>query len=79
MWLVASFVLQAHLLPLVDSAGVQIRFRAVVGMWLAFGLLSTVLSTLYGMRGREPDLDRCVATSWVDRLLITAAFTFIGR
>ena len=77
MWLVASFVLQTHLLPLVDSAGVN-PFRAVVGMWLTFGLLSTVLSTLYGMRGRN--------LIWIDggyilsgSLLITAAYTFIGR
>ena len=76
MWLGASFVLQGHLLPMAEAAGTN-PFRAVVGMWLAFALLSTVLSTLYGLRGRN--------LIWIDAgyvlcgvLLITAAFTFIA-
>ena len=45
-------------------------------MWLAFALLSTLLSTLYGMRGKN--------LIWIDAgyvlggaLLITAAFVFV--
>ena len=77
MLLVVLVLMIVLLLPLVDSAGVN-PFRAVIGMWLTFGLLSTVLSTLYGMRGRN--------LIWIDggyilcgSLLITAAYTFIGR
>ena len=52
IWMVASFVLHVHLLPMVIAAGSN-PFQAVIGMWLAFALLSTVLSTLYGMRGKN--------------------------
>jgi hypothetical protein len=76
IWMVASFVLHVHLLPMVIAAGSN-PFQAVIGMWLAFALLSTVLSTLYGMRGKN--------LIWIDAgyvlggaLLITAAFTFVG-
>ena len=76
MWLVASFVLQVHLLPMVVAAGSN-PFQAVIGMWVAFALLSTLLSTLYGMRGKN--------LIWIDAgyvlggaLLITSAFTFVA-
>ena len=76
MWLFASFVMQAHLLPMAVAAGVN-PFRAVVGMWIAFGLLSTLLSTLYGFRGKN--------LIWIDAgyvlcgsLLITAAFVLLN-
>lgn len=77
MWLGASFILHAHLLPMAQAAGVN-PFRAVVGMWIAFALLSTVMSTLYGMRGRALIL---IDAGYVlgGMLLITAAFTFLGR
>ena len=75
-WLVASFVLQAHLLPMAEAAGAN-PFRATVGMWLAFALLSTLLSTLYGMRGRN--------LIWIDAgyvlggtLLIALAYRFLA-
>ena len=76
MWLVASFVLQVHLLPMAIAAGSN-PFQAVIGMWVAFALLSTLLSTLYGMRGKN--------LIWIDAgyvlggaLLITSAFTFVA-
>ena len=76
MWLVASFVLQVHLLPMAVAAGSN-PFQAVIGMWVAFALLSTLLSTLYGMRGKN--------LIWIDAgyvlggaLLITSAFTFVA-
>ena len=76
MWLVASFVMQVHLLPMAVAAGSN-PFRAVIGMWVAFALLSTLLSTLYGMRGKN--------LIWIDAgyvlggaLLITSAFTFVA-
>lgn len=77
LWLAASFILQAHLLPIVEAAGAS-PFRAVVGMWISFALLSTVLSTLYGMRGKALIL---IDAGYVlgGMLLITAAFTFLGR
>ena len=76
MWLVASFVLQVHLLPRAIASGSN-PFQAVIGMWVAFALLSTLLSTLYGMRGKN--------LIWIDAgyvlggaLLITSAFTFVA-
>jgi len=76
MWLVTSFVLQVHLLPMAIAAGSN-PFQAVIGMWIAFALLSTLLSTLYGMRGKN--------LIWIDAgyvlggaLLITSAFTFVA-
>ena len=76
MWLVTSFVLQVHLLPMAIAAGSN-PFQAVIGMWVAFALLSTLLSTLYGMRGKN--------LIWIDAgyvlggaLLITSAFTFVA-
>ena len=75
-WLLASFVLQAHLLPMAEAAGSN-AFRATVGMWLAFALLSTLMSTLYGMRGKN--------LIWIDAgyvlggtLLIALSYTFIA-
>ena len=52
-------------------------FRVTIGMWLTFGLLSTLLSTLYGLRGLN--------LIWIDGgyvlaggLLIAASYTFIA-
>ena len=52
-------------------------FRMTIGTWLAFGLLSTLLSTLYGLRGLN--------LIWIDGgyvlaggLLIAASHTFIA-
>ena len=49
-WLAAYFILQSHLFPMAAAADVSV-FRLTIGMWLAFGLLSTLMSTLYGLRG----------------------------
>ena len=75
-WLAASFVLQSHLFPMAAAADVSV-FRLTIGMWLAFGLLSTLLSTLYGLRGLN--------LIWIDGgyvlaggLLIAASYTFIA-
>ena len=51
MWLLASFVMQVHLLPMAVAAGSN-PFQAVVGMWIAFALLSTLLSTRGGASER---------------------------
>ena len=76
MWLVTSFVLQVHLLPMAIAAGSN-PFQAVIGMWIAFALLSTLLSTLYGMRGKN--LIWIVAGYVLGgALLITSAFTFVA-
>ena len=75
-WLAVSFTLQSHLFPMATAADVSV-FRLTVGMWLAFGLLSTLLSTLYGLRGLN--------LIWIDGgyvlaggLVIAAANTFIA-
>ena len=51
-WLVAAAVLNLHIYPeLVGDKGVIHALRVTVGLWLCFGLLSTVLSTFFGRRG----------------------------
>ncbi len=75
-WLAASFILQSHLFPMAAAADVNV-FRLTIGMWLAFGLLSTLMSTLYGLHGLN--------LIWIDGgyvlaggLLIAASYTFIA-
>ena len=75
-WIVVSFIMHQHLLPMAVAAGSNI-FMATIGMWIAFALLSTILSTMYGMRGKN--------LIWIDAgyvlgggLLIALAFNLIA-
>ena len=77
-WLLTATVLNLHLLPeLVEGRGLIATLRAIVGLWICFGLLSTVLSTMFGNRGK--------ALLWIDGgytliggLIIGLAYHFIG-
>lgn len=51
MWIVSSFFLQHYLMK--DVISLIDAIRPAVAAWAAMGALSTVLSTLYGMRGRN--------------------------
>ena len=65
-WLVAAFILNMHLYPeLVEGRGLVYTLRATVGLWICFGLLSTVLSTMFGRRG--------YALLWID-----GGYTLLG-
>ena len=51
-WLVAATILNLHIYPaLVGEANLIYTLRVTVGLWICFGLLSTVLSTGFGRRG----------------------------
>ena len=51
-WLVSALVLNTHVYPLLGAeAGLVQLIRLTVGLWLAFAMLSTVLSTMFGLRG----------------------------
>lgn len=51
MWIVSSFFLQRYLMQ--DATSLVEALRPAFAAWAALGLLSTTLSTLYGMRGRN--------------------------
>ena len=51
MWIVSSFFLQRYLMQ--DTTSLVEALRPAFAAWAALGLLSTTLSTLYGMRGRN--------------------------
>ena len=51
MWMVSSFFLQRYLMQ--DATNLIEAMRPAFAAWAAMGLLSTTLSTLYGMRGRN--------------------------
>lgn len=65
-WLVAATVLNGHIFPLLgEDVGLVKLLRFTVGLWISFGLLSTVLSTMFGNRGRN--------LLWID-----GGYTLIG-
>ena len=51
VWIVSSFFLQRYLMQ--DATSLVEALRPAFAAWAALGLLSTTLSTLYGMRGRN--------------------------
>ena len=66
VWVVTSAILNFRIYPgLVEGSTFISVFRVTVGLWLCFGLLSTVLSTYFGNRGRN--------LIWID-----GGYTLIG-
>ena len=51
MWIVSSFFLQRYLM--LDATSLIEAIRPAFAAWASLGFLSTTLSTLYGMRGRN--------------------------
>ncbi len=65
-WLVASYALNVHIYPLLGQDAELMQLLGLTfWLWLSFGLLSTVLSTMFGNRGRN--------LLWID-----AGYTLIG-
>ena len=65
-WLVSSAVLNLAVFPLLAAeAGLGRILGLTVSLWLAFAMLSTLLSTMFGMRGR--------ALLWID-----GGYTLLG-